>query len=295
MRFPVMLTMVLALTGGIAAAAGPVARAIKPNSFATWSAADGRRSFRALGVTVTPLVPRSNGPRSDDAPPVFIVSAPPAPPIRLTLSDTSADHDSSIGIGEINKSEGPAVIVQGWTGGAHCCTQITAAVRVGKVFRAVDLGTWDGESVPWPKDISGDGIGDFVMVDNAFLYAFGCYACSYAPPQVINIRGGRRVDASAEPQFRRLFERDLQRLRPLCAKGDNPACAAYAADAARLGRFAAEWPFVLKSYSRTDTWDLPTGCRVDPGDNACPDAQTINYGTYPEALRAFLRQNGYIG
>jgi hypothetical protein len=241
-------------------------RVIAPRTFVYWNAADGSRGVRADGITVTPTTTREN---SVDPEPVFTISAPGMISVRLVQTATSADIGNSIGIGTVNKGERPMAIVQSWGGGAHCCMKVTAAVPVGKVFRKVDLGDWDGDSLPWPKDVSGDGIGDFVMVDNAFLYAFGCYACSYAPPQIINIRKARRVDVSTERQFRPLFEADLKKLHPLCAKGDIAACAAFAADAARLGRFAAEWPFVLKSYDRGDR-------------------------SYPETLRAFLRKNGYI-
>ena len=40
-------------------------------------------------------------------------------------------------------------------------------------------------------DLDGDGTYEFEIRDNAFFYAFGCYACSEAPLQVLALENGK--------------------------------------------------------------------------------------------------------
>ncbi|GGB27010.1 hypothetical protein GCM10011380_15770 [Sphingomonas metalli] len=226
--------------------------------------------------------------------PVVEVRAPGLPPTMLTGEATGRSMAHFVGIGRLAKDAPPSVILNSYSGGAHCCQHILVATPAAARIDVVDMGSWDGDTIAWPRDLSGDGIADFRISDNAFLYAFGCYACSYAPPRVLTIRQGRKVDISAEPGLRPLFAADLAQVRPLCLKGDRAACAAYVADAARLGRTAYAWREMLRHYARQDSWPLYTECRRRSADGSCPPDQTIRYATYPEALAAFLKRAGYI-
>ena len=51
---------------------------------------------------------------------------------------------------------------------------------------------------------------------------------------------------------------------------------------------------MLRSYYRDFEWPLPPGCEIDPGEGLCPDDQQVEYDNYPDALRAFLIDLGYI-
>lgn len=203
-------------------------------------------------------------------------------------------------IGAVQNIRGapPVVVLQSFTGGAHCCNHIQVAGRSGGRMKIVDLGSWDGDEESLPTDISGDGIADWVFRDNAFLYAFAPYAMSDAPAQVLNIVNGRRVDVSARPAFRRLYAADAGRSGRTCREGEdgavrNGACAAYVAAAARTGTLANAWAEMLRSHAADEDWTWPAGCSV-PAAAACPPGEEITYNTYPEALLAFLKARGYV-
>ena len=52
---------------------------------------------------------------------------------------------------------------------------------------------------------------------------------------------------------------------------------------------------MLRAYDRDSGWELPTGCRVALNTNGeCPPASVIRYTNFPDALRAFLVQEGYL-
>jgi hypothetical protein len=193
-----------------------------------------------------------------------------------------------------DKAGAVAVLLETYSGGAHCCTVVQAAVPDGASYRIVDLGSYDGERLArLPTDWDGDGALDFFVTDDAFLYAFSSYAGSLPPPRILNVVGGKAVDVSARPVFRPIFEEAMARAEARCATGENGHCAAYAASAARIGAFDAAWAKMLKAHDRKSR-DWPTACKVAEADDGCPDGQEIAYKTYPEALRAFLAEHDYI-
>lgn len=246
----------------------------------SWSPDDGPKRFSANGVEARIATPpcgaRDQACREGER--IATVTVSVGGVAKASLVGAASTQPAQLAFGPLSRGAMPSVMLTSWTGGAHCCTEIKVATPVGTNWKTVDLGDWDGDQIPFPKDISGDGIPDFVFVDNAFLYAFDCYACSYAPPQIFNIVAGRKTDVSQSAAFHRLFEKDFTRTRPKCLAHDNAACAAFAADAARLGRFATVWPIVLHSYDRSATeWPEPA-----------------RYKNYPQALRAFLKANHYL-
>jgi hypothetical protein len=275
----------IGLAGLLAIGAASAPRTIAPATFVKWKAENGPRTFRSGDVTVRAAVSGKTG----DSPPVFTISAPGIAPIRISNDDAIAHYASTIAIGPLVRGQPASVIVQTYSGGAHCCMHVAVALREGKTFKLVDLGDWDGDGLTWPTDITGDGVADFQFVDNSFLYAFGSYAGSYPPPLIINIRDARPIDVSHEAAFRPLFEKDLVGARKACLAKDEPnagACAAWAADAARLGQFDAVWPQVMKVYdNRVAEW--PGSCKESPPPTPC-------YTDYPTALRAFLIDRGYL-
>jgi hypothetical protein len=119
-----------------------------------------------------------------------------------------------------------------------------------------------------------------------------------APPKIFNLVGNRAVDVSTRPGFRRLFRQAMNGARANCVQQEgerNGACAGYVASAARIGEFDAAWRVMLRSYDRASGWELPTGCRVRlNAGGGCPAGAVITYTNYPDALRAFLVQQGYL-
>lgn len=217
----------------------------------------------------------------------------------MTGAAASPSYEHMLGVGPLDRRGTRFVYFQSFTGGAHCCNEMQAAVITPRGIRAVELGTFDGgPDETFPRDVDGDGIVDFVNRDNSFLYTFASYAGSFAPPQIFNIAGNRTVDVSTRPGFRGLFREAMNEARAACVEPGsdrNGACAGYVAAAARIGQFDAAWTVMLRHYDRASDWELPTGCRVAVNANGeCPDSAVIRYTNFPDALRAFLVRQGYI-
>ena len=217
----------------------------------------------------------------------------------MSGSSVSPTFAHKLGVGLLDRQGTRYVHFQSFSGGAHCCNTIQVAVIRPGGIRVVQLGTWDGDYGGMPRDEDGDGVVDFVQVDNAFLYSFAPYAASLAPPVIFNIVGNHMVDVSTRPGFRRIFQETVNDSRAACSPGSgampNGACAAYVAAAARIGQFDAAWARMLRSYDRNADWELPTGCRGPLNARGeCPPASVIRYANYPDALRAFLVRQGYL-
>lgn len=226
------------------------------------------------------------------------IEMPGFPPYEIDPGEDDA-YEPQVMVAE-NPSGPPTILFQTYSGGAHCCTTITAIVpRAGRLEGVVVYAGDGGPLDQPPTDRDGDGLLDFVSYDNAFLYRFASYADSFPPPRVINIVGGEAVDVSDRPAFRPLFEEARRDARRLCVEepggAPNGVCAAYVATAARVGRFDEAWAEMLRAYDRTSDWGLEGVCRVPLVDGECPAGREQSFATYPEALRQFLIDTGYIG
>jgi hypothetical protein len=295
MRF--LLLLALLLPAGLAAQ--PVVRPLVLDHAVTWSFDhDGRRPvvYRAGPMTLT-----LRGVRHGELTRLLLTVAQRGmAPVTLRGEDVVGGFfDQHISVGRWD-THSQYVMLQSFSGGAHCCIETSLVIPMGGRLRVVDLGSWDGDYDDEPvRDLNHDGRLDFLFADNSFLYAFTPYAGSYTPLKILNVVHGRVVDVSANPAFRALNETTAHDLRERCVHSDDPgnqngACAAYVAAAARVGRFDAAWAEMLRSYQRDSNWDLPTGCRVDDRERGCPDADVIHYHDYPDALRHFLIRLHYI-
>jgi len=143
-----------------------------------------------------------------------------------------AEHDSSFFIAlagqDVNGDGVPDVILEGYSGGAHCCW----------TYHIISLGPHPGLITKFEneRDISiyrnrQSGRIEFATLDGAFDYFDGlCHACSPFPLVYLRLDGARFVDISAQhiadydelitEQQKALTAPDLQRLRAL---KDNPS------------------------------------------------------------------------
>lgn len=255
-----------------------------------------RYRFGDIDVGVRPRV----DPEFEDLiAPVVTLEVPGRPPLVLEGADTRPSYEHKIGVGRFDRTGTRFLYLQSFTGGAHCCNAIQVALIPAQgPVSLVDLGAWDGgPEEEMPEDEDGDGIVDFVQRDNRFLYAFSSYAGSFAPPQILNIVDGEVVDVSDRPPFRRFFLEAMADGREGCRDGfeRNGACAGYVAAAARAGRFDAAWRFMLSHYERSSTWGTEDACRVGVDNpDACPADQRVSFSGYPDALRYYLTEWGYL-
>jgi hypothetical protein len=199
------------------------------------------------------------------------------------------DVYASVGVGSIDPgSSKPQLLVTSYTGGAHCCVHIQVLDYVDGRWRTVDVGTFDGEPfTAFPADVDGDGITDIQRWDDRFAYAFGCYACSWMPPRLFNIRDGKLQDVSAAPRYQPLYLKDYDDAKEKCA---NAACAGLVADGYRLGRADEAWSIAMANIDPNDAW-LP-GCKVKATNYQCPEGQDYHPGEFRAALAQFLLDQG---
>jgi hypothetical protein len=145
--------------------------------------------------------------------------------------------DSIVKVADLDGDGEPEVLVDAFSGGAHCC--VTARLL-----------TWDGtgyqpKDIAWGdvgyrlRDADGDGRQELVGSDPRFSAVFTAFAASAFPPQVLQVDKGQTVDVTR--RFPRLVQADAKlRLRDLrkAKRGDEVrgVLAAYVADQYLLGR-----------------------------------------------------------
>jgi hypothetical protein len=276
-------------------AAAQQVRSVPPGTQIEWNRErDGDSARYRSGDVALVIRARVDGDDPELATPLLTVEIPGYAPVTVEGALTWATFPHRVAVGRWD-SQRPYVLFQSFTGGAHCCNVIQAAIVRPDRIDAVDLGTWDGDYLgAMPRDVDGDGTVDFVFRDDAFLYAFAPYAMSYSPPLVFDIAGDKSIDLSSRPAFRPIFAKAARQARKACvSQHANGACAAYVAAAARAGRFMPAWNDMLKAYDRRDDWELPSGCRVPAPATGCPEDQQIRYAGFPDALRAFLAERNY--
>ena len=170
-----------------------------------------------------------------------------------------------------------AVVVDNQWGGSAGLTAVTVIEPEAGGFRAVPLehhGSREltGEVSLLPRGLVKDGRPGFVLEARGFNFSGECNACTPGTPLVLAVRDGHSVDISSDPAVRPLFAHDLPAHRRVCVSEErerNGNCAAFVADAARLGQAASAWRVMLAHY------------RHEPAG-------------YPAALRSFLVAEGYL-
>ena len=236
-------------------------------------------------------------PESAEAQEAAEAQEPAGPRIVATLqgnSGGSADPPVSVQIAELDPSNPyPEVVVSFFTGGAHCCsvTSVITSNADGSEWKTVDVGEFDGGPMV-AVDLVGDGHFEFETRDNAFLYAFACYACSEAPLQVLALEDGKMKDVSEDARFKGAHAAWLKTMIVgVPEKEVNGFLAGYVAQKIRLGEGKQAWDLMLKYYDRNTDWGLEL-CDQDLDDTGeCPGETTKV--TFPEALERMLNENGY--
>jgi len=230
------------------------------------------------------------------------VSAPGIRPLTVT-TDRQSDY-ARIAIVRFEPHDPrPGVIVESQYGGSGGELTVQLLLPVGDGYRAVPVarrggGILEGQIADFPIDRSGDGRVDLILEDAAFDTTFGCNGCTPRPPRIFAVIGGVPTDESDDPALRSVFAADMKRLAPRCFSGEpdrNGSCAAYVADAARGGQFAAAWAAMLRHYEHGK--DVRQFCDSHGSAEqhyACKPGHETRYRDFPESLRAFLIRAGYL-
>ncbi len=190
----------------------------------------------------------------------------------------------SLQVADLDGDGEPEVLLDIYTGGAHCCVDTWIYRFTGTTYTGTPHQWGDvGYSL---KDLDRDGIPELKSADDRFAYAFTSFAESWFPPMVWQFRAGKLTDATRH--YPALIKADVKRtLRIYHSKHRRKydlrgVIAAYVADQYLLRHGSRGWKLVrsarkhglVKGYGRYDSW--PSGAR------------------YVKALRKFLRRNGYI-
>jgi hypothetical protein len=139
--------------------------------------------------------------------------------------------DEAVRVRDLDGDSRPEVIVDGYSGGAHCCT--TTYVWNGG-DNAKSEHAW-GNTGYRLRDVDGNGTLEFDGSDD-FSYAFGSYAESRQPIKILDARL-----QNVTKSFPAAVTRDLRRQRSAYVRlrgraNARPALAAYVADLHSLGR-----------------------------------------------------------
>ena len=176
----------------------------------------------------------------------------------------------------------PNVLVELYTGGAHCCTilQIYSYDPGTMAYRVTERDFGDpGAKI---EDLAGDGSLQLLTADDRFAYEFAPFAYSGLPLQVLALRAGRLTDvtrsypaaiAKDAAQWLKTFrsERHLQL--------GNGAIAAWAADEELLGHDRLVRATLAREAARRN---LRSREHYGPSN-----------GSFVRALLRFLARTGY--
>jgi hypothetical protein len=157
------------------------------------------------------------------------------------LAPGNLGRTPSIRILDLNRDGEPEVIVDLFTGGAHCClvAEIYSYQPTGDSYRPTEMNFWDASYTL--NDINGDGLPEFRTVDARSRYLFTAFAFSSFPIQIFHFDKGKLVDATRD--FPQLVQKDAkyqfkvyQRQRKHRDGDVRGPLAAYVADQYLLGR-----------------------------------------------------------
>jgi hypothetical protein len=186
---------------------------------------------------------------------------------------------SALGVRDLDGDGEPEVMVDVFTGGAHCCSVSWILRWTGAGYAAVSR-NWADPGYRL-QDLGGDGALEFRTGDARFAYAFTAYAYSAFPVMIVAYRQGvfrdvtRRHKAVVSADARRQLREYVKRRRGEFSLG---VLAAWTADQYMLGRRRAAHRF-LEAERRAGRLRSPAGLK--------------GRGAYIRELERRLRAWGY--
>jgi hypothetical protein len=166
----------------------------------------------------------------------------------------------------------PEVLVDLYTGGAHCCTYSLIYPNAGAGNQKVVHHDW-GNTVYSISDLNKDGLPELQSGDDRFAYAFSSYASSGYPLRVWRYEDGQMQDATQQyPEaIKQNAEQNWQNVLRAQTEGSEVRgyLAAYLADQYSLGAPEVGWQRLQEAYKERDRT------------------------AFFQQLRQFLSKNGY--
>jgi len=199
------------------------------------------------------------------------------------------------------KGQGPAVLTEGFTGGAHCCELPVLYYLQPSSERFVKVLDLTPTEIKYALAFDDNGgfrpmlVGSKVLLrteDDRFAYTFGCFACTPMPIVLDSFNGTQLTDVTGQyPSLIRPEAVSLLRQATLYAKGEHSpsfsgigpfgSLAAWVADECALDRGSMAWGQVLRFQA---TGEL---------SNKVYYADTLIKGSYVAQLRRFLLTGDY--
>jgi hypothetical protein len=211
---------------------------------------------------------------------------------RIVSEEGMPEFPATAGLVEMDPANNtPEVFFEAYTGGAHCCTELRVLSRSASgTWKTLQLGAYNGGG-GLVDDMDGDGRYEIASADEAFLYAFGCYACSAAPLKITAIEAGAARDATFEPRFQEKQREYLAQLEDglELSEAENGFLAGWVAQKIIVGDGEAAWADMLMAYDKGDDWGL-SAC--PDGTTDCPDGEMVTR-PFPDVLKEFLNEHGY--
>jgi hypothetical protein len=113
----------------------------------------------------------------------------------------------SVSVRDLNGDGEPEVVLDLFTGGAHCCLVTQVFALDGATYRLIEHNFADpGYTL---KELNGDGVPEFSSGDYRFEYSLASYAGSFVPIQVWRFKDGGFADVTRE--FPKLIRADSKR------------------------------------------------------------------------------------
>jgi hypothetical protein len=194
---------------------------------------------------------------------------------------------SSLTLRDLDGDGAMDVLVDLYTGGAHCCA-VTALYRwdaaAARYRRLVHV--W-GDPGYRLVDAGHDGRLEFLSADDRFAYAFCAYVCSVMPVQVWRLEDGRLADVTRE--FPDLVRRDLKRVRRSLRRARTHDASGYALKGVLPALCADQYLLHRGSACRRA---LETALRRGELDRSALDLAPGGR-KYVRAVLRFLRKTGY--
>jgi hypothetical protein len=204
---------------------------------------------------------------------------------KFCAPGATGSKTSSVHIIDLDHTGQPNVVLDIYSGGAHCCSieQVFTFDPATRTYAKAERNFGDpGDRI---EDLGHDGRFEFVTADDAFAYAFTDFAASGLPVQILTFSGGHFHDVTN--QYPALIRADaaswlkvfkgMARQRYADSVG---VIAAWAADEYRLGKSAAANRY-LSQQATAGHLKSALG-RSEPQGRK-----------FVAALKRFLRRHGY--